>query len=64
VASVSVAPTRDDIVRFLRVRLSEDETPDAMDESLEEDILENIPGNISAMWVVVIVLRTQHLLIS
>ena len=49
VASVSVSPTRNDIVRFLRARLSEDETPDAMDESLEAEILEKIPGNISEM---------------
>ena len=49
VTTVSVGPTRDDIVRFLRVRLSEDETPDAMDSSLEADILEKIPGSISEM---------------
>ena len=51
VASVSVGPTRDDIITFLRVRLSEDETPDAMDDSLETDILEKIPGNMSEMCV-------------
>jgi len=50
VTSVSVGPTRDDIARFLRVRLGEDETPDAMDESLEADILEKIPENISEMF--------------
>ena len=49
VTSVSICPIRDDIVRFLRVRLSEDETPDAMDESLEAEILEKIPGSISEM---------------
>ena len=49
VTTVSISPTRDDIVRFLRVRLSEDETPDAMDSSLEADILEKIPGSISEM---------------
>ena len=64
VTSVSVGPTRDDIVRFLRFRLSEDETPEAMDESLEADILEKIPGNISEMWVAVIVLRTKSFIIS
>ena len=47
--SISIGPARDDIVRFLHVRLSEDETPDAMDESLEADILEKIPGSISEM---------------
>ena len=51
VASVSIAAARDDIIQFLRVRLSEDETPDAMDPSLEADILEKIPANISDMCV-------------
>ena len=64
VASVSVSPTRNDIVRFLRARLSEDETPDAMDESLEADILEKIPGNISEMWVVARVLRIKSFTID
>ena len=49
VTSVSLGPARADIVQFLRVRLSEDETPDAMDESLEAEILEKVPGNISEM---------------
>ena len=57
VTSVSVSPTRDDIVGFIRVRLSQDETPDAMDSSLEADILEKIPGNISEMWVTATVLK-------
>jgi len=49
VTSVSVGPVRDDVINFLRVRLSEDETPDAMDEGLEADILEKIPKMISGM---------------
>ena len=49
VISVSVGPSRDDIVGYLRLRLDEDETPDAMDEDLEEDILEKIPENMSEM---------------
>jgi len=49
VVSISLGPTRDDIIHFLRVRLSEDETPDAMDENLEAEILEKIPGSISDM---------------
>jgi len=49
VASISIGPIRDDIVSYLRVRLSEDETPDAMDERLEADILERIPENVSEM---------------
>jgi len=51
VASVSVSPNRGDITRFLRVRLGEDETLDAMDDSLEADILEEIPENMSQMCV-------------
>jgi len=31
--------------------VSEDETPDAMDEGMEADILDKIPGNISEMYV-------------
>ena len=57
VRSLSICPTRDDIISFLRVRLSEDETPDAMDESLEADILGKIPGSISEMWVATMALR-------
>jgi hypothetical protein len=45
VASLSLGPSKDDIVEFLRVRLDEDETPDAMDESPEVDILGKIPEN-------------------
>jgi len=51
VISVSIGPTKGDIITYLRVRLSEDETPDEMDESLEADILEKIPQNISEMYV-------------
>ena len=35
VVSVSVCPSKDDIVTYLRTRLAEDEILDAMDESLE-----------------------------
>ena len=48
VASVSLGPTRDHIMRFLRVRLMEDETLDAMDSNLEAEILK-IPESISEM---------------
>ena len=51
VISVSVSPRKDDIIEYLRLRLDEDETPDAMDESLEADILEKIPENMSEMYV-------------
>jgi len=59
VRSVSVCPPKDDIIRFLRVRLGEDETPDAMDEELEAEILEKIPRSIPEMCVVVMMLRIQ-----
>ena len=49
VTSVSVSPNGGDITRFLRARLGEDEMLDAMDESLEVDILEKIPENMSEM---------------
>ena len=47
VISVCIGPNREDIVEYLRLRLDEDGTPDAMDESLEADILEKIPENMS-----------------
>ena len=51
VISVSIGPSKDDITRYLRVKLDEDETPDAMDESLAAEILEKIPENMSEMCV-------------
>ena len=49
VGSVSISPTKGDIIRYLRARLDKDETPDAMNERLEAEILHNIPENISEM---------------
>jgi len=57
VISLSISPIRGDIVRFFRTRLSQDETPDAMNESLEAEILEKIPRSISEMWVVAMAQR-------
>jgi len=51
VISVPLCPNKEDIIRYIRVRLGEDETPDAMDESLVTDILEKIPENVSEMYV-------------
>ena len=51
VISVSVGASKDDIIGYLRVKLDEDETPEAMDESLESDILEKIPQHMSEMYV-------------
>ena len=45
--SLSVSPSKGDITTYLHARLGEDETPDAMDESLEAEILEKISENIS-----------------
>ena len=50
VTSTCLTPTKGDITRYLRVRLSYDETPDAMDESFKADILDKIPENISEMY--------------
>jgi len=51
VISVSVGPSKDDIMEYLHLKLDEDETPDAMDESLKADILKKIPENMSEMYV-------------
>ena len=49
VVAVSVAPTKDDIIEFLRAMLGEDTIPDAMNKSLEEDIMKTIPETVSEM---------------
>ena len=49
VAALSITPTKDDIIKFLRAKLKEDIAPDAMDKSLEEDIIKNIPETVSEM---------------
>jgi len=47
--SVSPGTSKDHIIEYLHVRLNEDETPDAMDKSLEANIVEKILKNMSAM---------------
>ena len=49
VAAVSITPSKADIIRFLQAKLREDTTPDEMDQSLEEDIINNIPETVSEM---------------
>jgi len=49
VVAVSITPTKDDIVRFLRAKLKEDTIPDAMNKSLEEEIIKIIPETVSEM---------------
>ena len=45
----SITPAKNDIITFLRAKLKEDTIPDAMDESLEEEIIRNIPETVSEM---------------
>ena len=49
VVAVSIVPIRGDIIRFLRAKLEKDATPDAMDKSLEADIIKSIPETVSPM---------------
>jgi len=51
VICVPVGPSKNDIIGYLRVRLEEDETPEAMDESLEADTLLKILEKMSEMYV-------------
>ena len=60
VRSLPVGSSKDDIMEYLRLRLDEDETPDAMDGSLEAEILEKIPENMSEMYVWAIRLKPCH----
>ena len=57
VVTIRITPRRDDIIRYLHSRLDEDTTPDAMDSSLEADILKKIPEDVSEMYVEVTTLR-------
>ena len=47
--TMCITPRRGDIISYLRARLDEDTIPDAMDSSLEADILKKIPEDISEM---------------
>ena len=51
VTTILITHRRDDVIRYLHSRLAEDTTPDAMDSSLEADILKKIPNDISEMYV-------------
>jgi len=53
---VPVEPSKNDITGYLRLRLDEYETPEAMNESREADILEKIPENMSEMYVLAMLL--------
>ena len=51
VTSLPISTKTDDIIRYLHSRLEEDTTPDAMDSSLEADILRKIPEDVSGTYV-------------
>ena len=48
-ATIPITPTKDDIIIFLRAKMKADTNPDAMDESLGEEIIKNIPESFSEM---------------
>ena len=51
VASLPISTKRGDIIRYLHSRLEDDTTPDAMNGSLEAEILKKIPEDVSEMYV-------------
>ena len=51
VTSLSISTKRDDIIRYLYSRLEEDTTADAMNGSLQAEILRKIPEDVSEMYV-------------
>jgi len=51
VTSLHISTKKDDIIRYLRSRLEDDPTPDAMNSSLEAEILKKIPEDVSEMYV-------------
>ena len=51
VTLVSIGLRKDDIIRYIHVRLAEDTTPDEMDEGLKTEIVEKIPETVSEMLV-------------
>ena len=59
VISARVGPSTDDIMEYLHLRLNEDEIPDAMDESLEADIVEKIPETMSEMYLEAVMQEIQ-----
>jgi len=57
VKTMRITPKRNDVIEYLRTRLNEDTNPDAMDSSLEAEILKKIPDDISEMYVAATTLR-------
>ncbi|RPA91159.1 ankyrin [Choiromyces venosus 120613-1] len=50
---VPIKPSREDVIGYIRARLSMDPNPDAMDSGLEEEILKSIPEKISEIFLLV-----------
>ena len=61
VTSLPISTKRDDIIRYLRSRIEEDTIPDAMDSSLEAEILKRIPEDVSEMYVEIKTLATSSM---
>ena len=57
VATIAITPRKDDVIEYLRTRLKEDTNHDAMDSTLEADILWKIPEDVSEMYVEATTLR-------
>ena len=51
VTSIAIIPHKDDVTEYIRTRLKDDTNPDAMDSTLEADILRKIPEDVSDMYV-------------
>ena len=51
VTSIAITPRKDDVIEYLRTRPKEDTNPDAMDGTLEADILRKIPEDVSDVYV-------------
>jgi len=49
---IPIKPTKEDIRRYLALKLEEDTDPDAMDSDLKDDIMRRIPDSISEMQVI------------
>jgi len=45
-ATLSIKPNNDDIVGYIRMRLSKDKSPSAIDDGLEDEIIKSIAENI------------------
>ena len=51
VTSISIQPTEDGVVRYLRDKLGKDTTPEAMSSTLEDEIIRSIPEMNSETYV-------------